>query len=286
MVMITGPIVSLDVGEFMTNEKKPRVVDYLHLKAQKLRLDLQAARLFIGTTDIGNIAEHEFRKILTDILPTRYAVGVGEIITPQDQSLRNQSQQKDVIIYDPVSSAIFDWGDGEISLFPAESVYAVMEVKTSLADSDDFRKAMRQAREGQVLCQTRGNSPFTAVFAFESRIAADTMFKILKELPKHERVDFVLVLEPKPSGESFYLSHWNYEEANKGRITMLPAHVAAEAPASDQLLGKLTLGRSPDAILWFYLFLLDELSKKQLSSPDMWQYTDSSKLNLGHLANE
>src|SRR5688572_29289173 len=122
------------------NNKTAKLVNYLDLQAQKLRIDLQAARLFVGTTDIGNIAENAVRKFLQSILPARYSLGVGEVIAPNGQLPQrvDQTQQKDVLIYDPYGSAIFGWGDSSINLFPVESIYSVIEVKTCLHNENDL----------------------------------------------------------------------------------------------------------------------------------------------------
>jgi hypothetical protein len=98
------------------NSNTPKIVQYLDLQAQKLRIALQAARLFVGTTDIGNVAENAFRQFLDDVLPAKYSVGVGEAIAPdgtQPKRIDGQTQQKDVIIHDPYGSAIFGWGNDQ-----------------------------------------------------------------------------------------------------------------------------------------------------------------------------
>lgn len=75
---------------------------YLDIQARKLRPDLEAARLFLGTSDIGDVAEHAVRRFLASVLPIRYSVGVGEAIAPRgDKAPRvEQTQQKDVLIFD------------------------------------------------------------------------------------------------------------------------------------------------------------------------------------------
>lgn len=85
------------------------LTSYLALQAQKLRIDLRAARLFVGTTDIGNVAENAARQFLCSILPERYSIGVGEAIAPDGSLPRRlgQTQQKDVLIYDPYGQYSF-----------------------------------------------------------------------------------------------------------------------------------------------------------------------------------
>jgi hypothetical protein len=275
-----------------------KLARYLDLQAQKLRVDLQAARLFIGTTDIGNVAENAVRKFLRSILPARYSVGVGEAIASNGTLPQRieQTQQKDVLIYDPYGSAIFNWDDSEINLFPVESLYGVIEVKTSIRGQTDLLAAVDQTLEVKKLCQThRSNdqSPFTAVFAFESKGLGDTLFDALKKRSPNERPDFVLILEPLPTdtqggGHSFYFSHWHYHSRGGGSIDFVTADQTAQErisnpPDPDRLL---TFGETGCALLWFYLFLIEQLDNMRLTRPNLWDYAESSKQRLGWRNNE
>lgn len=76
--------------------------------------------MFVGTSDIGNLAEKADRKFLYSIHPAIYSVGVGEAIAIEVDSPQSlsQTQQKDILIYDPYVTAIFNWDDSEVNLFP------------------------------------------------------------------------------------------------------------------------------------------------------------------------
>ncbi len=58
-----------------------------------------------------------------------------------------QTQQKDVLIYDPYGSAIFNWDNSEVNLFPVESLYGIIEVKTSIRSQADLLTAVDQTLE-------------------------------------------------------------------------------------------------------------------------------------------
>jgi hypothetical protein len=94
-----------------TSGQTSKLVRHLELQGKKLRLDAEAARLFIGTTDVGNVAESAVRQFLASVLPARYSVGVGEAIAASGQQPRRveQTQQKDVLIYDPYHGAVLGW---------------------------------------------------------------------------------------------------------------------------------------------------------------------------------
>jgi len=69
-----------------------------------------------------------------------------------------QTQQKDVLIYGPIRCAVFRWDESGVSLFPVESIYGVIEVKTSIHSTDSFLKAIDQTLEIKKLCQVYRNS--------------------------------------------------------------------------------------------------------------------------------
>ncbi|MFC2037952.1 hypothetical protein ACFLYD_08355, partial [Chloroflexota bacterium] len=80
-----------------------------------------------------------------------------------------------------------------VSLFPVESIYGILEVKTSIAKKEDLLKAVDQALEAKKLVQSHRNpeqkSPFTGVFAFESKVKGDVMLDALDARAPTERAD-------------------------------------------------------------------------------------------------
>lgn len=83
-----------------------------------------------GTT-VGNASELKWINMFKDYLPTRYSVDTGHVLDSQG----NQSDQIDIVIYDRHYSPFFFNEDG-VKFFPAESVYAVLEVKQDLTKKD------------------------------------------------------------------------------------------------------------------------------------------------------
>jgi len=194
--------------------QKARLVEYLNLRAEQLSTHLAGARLFVGTTDIGSVTEHAVRDFLASLLPARYSIGVGEVIgadgTRPDRF--EQSQQKDLVIYDKYINTILSWDNSGLSLFPLESVYGVVEVKTAVRSADDLNRAVRQALEAKRLCLNRcTHSPITAVFAFESQVSGQLLFDTLAAREPGERPDFVIILRSHSDPENgCYLVHWDY----------------------------------------------------------------------------
>jgi hypothetical protein len=265
-----------------------------------LSIDLQAARLFINTGDRGSVNEHAWRQFLSPLLPAKYAIGVGEIIAPDthDTTVLAQSEQKDVVVYDPFTSSVFGWADSGLNLFPIESVYAVVEVKTCFNTSDDVRKASRQVYEVKRIQRKHSPdvpSPLTVVFAFSSALSQETTFKIIEAMEVEERPDFLLCLGSTKANEqphSIYITHWHYVTGSWGEIGFVTADEAVLA--RDRLDSRdiyLTLSQSENSLLWFYLFFITRLQMvdtqiDKARSPNLWKYAISSRLDPGHKHNE
>lgn len=78
----------------------------------------------------GQATESDWIRMLSNHLPKRYKVNRAFIV----DSRGNCSDQIDLVIYDSHFSPIFY--DNEVLYIPAESVYAVIEVKTSLTKEE------------------------------------------------------------------------------------------------------------------------------------------------------
>jgi len=80
-----------------------------------------------GTT-IGDASEADWQSMLRDFLPARYGVGAVTVV----DSSGNKSQQIDLAVWDQqYSPNWFTTSDGD-RFIPAESVYAVFEVKPEI----------------------------------------------------------------------------------------------------------------------------------------------------------
>ncbi|WP_306231780.1 DUF6602 domain-containing protein [Agrococcus beijingensis] len=82
-------------------------------------------------TSIGEESEANWLRVLREFLPGRYGVSKGFVI----DSVGQMSQQIDVLIYDPQYTYLFaETSSGDLYI-PAESVYAVFEVKQEINKS-------------------------------------------------------------------------------------------------------------------------------------------------------
>jgi hypothetical protein len=78
----------------------------------------------------GGLREVSFAKFLEDHLPKLYAIGRGEIITPENRI----SGELDVVIYDSFRCPALMRSDSH-SVFPIESVYGAISVKSHLTSA-------------------------------------------------------------------------------------------------------------------------------------------------------
>lgn len=295
------------------------LAEYFQLLSQRLQLDLQAARQFIAPTDKGNVNEYAFRDLLAALLPSRYALGVGEVIGVKKGQREiftlsdpfPQSGQKDVVLYDPFTSAPFSWGNSGIYLFPIESIYAVIEVKSCFHEVKDVSEAAKQVYEVKRIhkeCNANSPSPLTIIFAFSSRISGRRIFNTIQQLPLEERPDFVIALSSRKEGEiktSIYITHWHYIDGRPsevysliggnedlGNVDFVTTEEVQETKAhSDEQSLFLTLGETECALLWFYLFLNSWLQKTdtridKARVPNLFAYAHSQKIDLGYVCDE
>ncbi len=113
------------------------------------------------------------------------------------------------------------------------------------------------------------------------------MFKALEDRPPSERADFVFILNPKPTdmsnhNNSFYFAHWHYHSRGGGRIDFVSADQTAyeriDSPVNRDKF--LTFCETETALLWFYLYLTEQLDSMRLTKPNLWEYAHASRQRL------
>lgn len=118
-----------------------------------------SARLGLGgqLTDHGTIVgtgtEHGWYGFLTGFLPRRYGVATGKVV----DSRGHQSEQVDLVVYDAFYSPLL-FVVGDATFVPAESVYAVFEVKQTL-NKDHLDAAASKAASVRRLHRTSALIP-------------------------------------------------------------------------------------------------------------------------------
>jgi len=101
----------------------------------KIAAELKDSQLFTQMGDRGDFREAIIRRFLRPFLPECYGLSTGEVFASDG----SQSAQIDVVVYDAVFSTVL-FKDYPVSLFPAESVFGSIEVKSNLT-VDEFKVA-------------------------------------------------------------------------------------------------------------------------------------------------
>lgn len=104
--------------------------------------------------DKGNNSEENWRNWFTRYLPQRYKVAKATIIDSRD----NISDQIDAVLYDAQYSYLA-WNEKGILYIPAESVYAVFEVKQNL-DKENMIYAGQKVESVRKLYRTSAPIPY------------------------------------------------------------------------------------------------------------------------------
>jgi hypothetical protein len=136
----------------------------------------------------GSEREASLRQFLETYLPGQYSITTGEIVDTNG----NSSRQCDLIIYDQISCPLLLAGK-DYRVIPAESVYAVIEVK-SVLDSNQLERAIENIRSIKQL--ERENGKFGGiVFAYKSNLKEVAIEELTQKIRKKnleiEPIEFV-----------------------------------------------------------------------------------------------
>lgn len=201
----------------------------------------------------GGIRERRVADFLRGYLPGRYGIGSGHIIDQQG----NISGQIDIVVYDAIDGQILPI-DAYYSLFPCESVYAVIEVKSTLSASGGSGNGGTIMQCIDVATKVKGlhfdpenyeDGIPCFVFSYRSSWQNDvekTMEWFNKLALKHDKVlpDVAYVLD-----SGFLLCRYH---------DRMYTHVYAKAP-----------------LLKFVSEMVDRMQRVSVSKPDLWnRYID------------
>ena len=133
----------------MTSQRtafEPRLVDLAAAEEQVLKARLAAILATIDhNTEKGNASEAAVTSLLRSFLPAEYGLRSGFVAwrSPEDPDRVRMTSQLDLVIYDALRGApIADLGSSAV--FPLESVYGYVEVKTTMRD-DTLEECLRQS---------------------------------------------------------------------------------------------------------------------------------------------
>lgn len=179
---------------------------FLRLQTQ-LAAELQTNRSVIGhPVAVGTATEEGWRRMLEEYLPKRYCVSKAFVIDSDGR----KSEEIDLVIYDRQYSP-FLFNQGGAVFIPAESVYAVFEVKQDLS-RETLRYAAEKAasvrglhRTSVAITHVGGNFPprppfplLTGLLCLKSSWSppfGEPLEAALSDLPKEGRLDLVCALQ-------------------------------------------------------------------------------------------
>jgi hypothetical protein len=214
-----GDGVALHTNTCSHDESPMRLLQALRNQSAKIRADLENSKLFTQMGDRGTFRESIIREFLRPFLPDCYGLSSGEVFSSDG----SQSAQVDIVIYDAVFSTVL-FRDGPNQLFPAESVFGSIEVKSRLstaelaaachniesvkalsranADSLDLLPTLRLELGPGLTCATDKRNPYLGiVFAYEG-LEPMTIANDLSRRSRENTInrlslpDFVFVAKP------------------------------------------------------------------------------------------
>lgn len=150
---------------------------------KRLLLDAQKAENFDHKGLKGNERAAALKGFLEDHLPAIFSVGSGEAIDFRD----NRTGELDLFIYDRSTAAPIQ-NSTESTLIPAKSLYAVIEVKTTLSQNEidkcfkaaarvrklkPFKTNFRPAATGGAVFKNHFRCPYY-IFAYHSNLSENS----------------------------------------------------------------------------------------------------------------
>ena len=162
--------------------------EYWQLRVIGAASQLEAARKIIshGTTR-GTIAENTVRGIIAPLLPFRYVIASGFLISKDAAP----SRQIDVLVFDRAESSP-PYEDQACAVISLEMGVLAIEVKSTLNEKD-----LREAVANIASAKRRNRNILTVIFAFtgfKAKTLAAHLPALAASLPPSERVDVIINL--------------------------------------------------------------------------------------------
>ena len=190
----------------MTQNKKINIKEiFSGLQAQmesKLNLNKE---ILVHSVSKGDASELEWIEMLSTYLPKRYSVNKAHVIDYEG----NTSDQIDIVIYDRHYSPFILYQNGA-TYIPAESVYAVIEVKPVINKatieyaSEKAESVRRLKRTSAKIIQADGREfdpkqpprIIAGILAIEGKMSVETI-EIIKNFPENHCINFGCSLDGK-----------------------------------------------------------------------------------------
>lgn len=238
--------------------------------AEKMRVDFEDTKEGLHKLGRGTNREEILKSYLESVLPSKFGLGKGEVVTSDNY----HSREMDIIIYDKERCPKLIVEDGH-ALFPIETVYGVIQVKSSLSSPElksayENIKSLKDIIPKQSFTVSNGMGMQSTmqfphlvgvIVAFEATRGLETIAEqcmILDEELQNIslRPDFVVAIDNGIVGPS---------ECLRGDFNRMNSHL------DDDSLYKVR-NTKRHTLLRFYMQLLDELNKIILPPLDLEKY--------------
>lgn len=183
---------------------------YFNSISQELRSLQNRVRNFLSTpnwlTD-GEWKESVLRSMLRRHLPLSVSVGRGAVIRDD-----GNSRQIDLLIHSADAPVLFR--DGELVFVTPDAVVGVIEVKTSLNNSEFDQAVFQLVDQAKVVSHLTRHQKFFGLFAYESTVTSRHALETLREAaiqPRGITIDLVCL------GSHHFIKWWHCDPLNPRR---------------------------------------------------------------------
>jgi len=237
----------------MTDWDLSKLLNTLHTRIQG---ELQACRVLAHPTDKGDASEDVWLKLMQDYLPQRYRAEKAHVVDSNGEF----SEQIDIVIFDrQYTPLIFELRGSMI--VPAESVYAVFEVKQT-ASKAHIEYAKKKIASVKTLHRTSASirhltgahkkdlfSIQGGLLVFKSNIQPDKLTSYLAEKDPLQQINIGCIASNqglnKPAGYFLASAIETGDDSNTTKCEFFP-HPKAATAFLFKLIGLLqTLGTVP-----------------------------------------
>jgi len=236
------------------------IIDSLKAVAKKMMIDFEDVTSKIQHNGEKGTSREELLSVyLRSYIPNKYEIGRGTII----DSDGNQSKQQDFIIYDSFSSPVLLNMDST-KMIPIESVYAIVEVKSSL-NKERMKecvaniKSVKQLTKNPITNYIAPTAGF--VFSYTSDTSLDAIFNNFVEFNKDveymKQISAVFILDKG--------SIVNISKNGLNNIALIPNKDTIPAIVNNTMDNNLLL---------FYLMLMHHLNSILVSPPNLMKYVE------------
>lgn len=153
----------------------------------------------------GRYREAVLKNVISKFLPKKYSIGTGFAIN-KDKEI---TKQIDIIIYDNSFPILFSEGDFVVVL--ADSVKAIIEVKSSIESTTTLKKIIRYCEGNAKKIEigfAQNQKIFNGIFCYECRLSLDTLKNSLIDYFDLTECDIFRKVSNISLGNKIFLHVW------------------------------------------------------------------------------